>query len=80
MSILGATSGTRIRLVRPNAGYDPDIKRVSELLTEGSVYTVAQLRVGDSHSTVVLVEIPGMRFNTVHFDEVETERDKPCES
>ncbi len=78
MSILGATSGTHIRLVRPNDGYDSATKRVSELLTEGSVYTVDHMCVGSYLSVVLLVEVPGEWFNTIHFDEVETEQGKQC--
>ncbi len=78
MSILGATSGTRIRLVRPNAGYCSDVKLVSELLTEGGVYTVDRMNISNYHAGVVLVEVPGEWFNPIHFDEAETERDNPC--
>ena len=44
-----------------------DSKQAHQFLTEGEVYEVESLNVGGWISHIVLKEIPGQRFNTVHF-------------
>ena len=64
---VNASRGTRVRFVRPNAGYSHD-QRQAELLTEGEVYTVHYTDVHSSSTDLHLMEFPGQKFNTVHFD------------
>ena len=50
-----------------NNGYNSDSKQVKEILEIGVVYTVIDLSVSQSSSTVRLVEFPDKSFNTVNF-------------
>lgn len=66
--VLHCERGSKVCAVRLDAGFDTDSQKAHELLTEGRVYEVESLNIGDWVSYVVLKEIPNQRFNTVHFD------------
>jgi len=59
--------GTRIVFRRPDAGYPGDQARVAKHLTLGATYTIDRMLVESWHTTVFLVEVPHVGFNSVHF-------------
>lgn len=68
-----AKEGTKVVYNSPNAGMPIDqemAKRHS--LVKGEIYTVDHTVVYDWNTQVGLKEIPGVRFNSVLFDEVDT--------
>lgn len=65
-----ARPGTKVRFSRPDAGYLPDQERAAKHLKLGQVYSVESTKVGGSHTTVYLQELPGIGLNSVHFEEV----------
>jgi hypothetical protein len=66
-----APRGTKVKLVHPNAGYDPDVARAKKHLTVGKVYTVNYAITYSWNTDVYLVEIPNVAFNSSMFEEVE---------
>ena len=66
-NVLHCERGRKVKAVELDAGYDSDSKKAHRLLIDGGEYTVARLDVGGSQSDIELLEIPGERFNTVHF-------------
>lgn len=48
-------------------GYPLDEEKARHYLKVGKVYTVARMDVHNWSSTVILQEIPGVEFNSVHF-------------
>ncbi len=50
------------------SGYEAHIATAKQHLTVGQVYTVDHTEVGDFHTDVFLKEIPGVAFNSLHFD------------
>lgn len=48
-------------------GYPLDEEKARRYLKVGQVYTVERMDVHDWSSTIVLQEIPGVEFNSVHF-------------
>ena len=48
-------------------GYPLDEEKARHYLKVGRVYTVERMDVHDWSSTVLLQEIPGVEFNSVHF-------------
>ena len=48
-------------------GYPFDEEKARQLLKVGQVYTVELMDVQNWSSTVLLREIPGVEFNSVHF-------------
>ena len=65
--VLYCERGCKVRAVDLDAGMSGDSKQAHQFLTEGEVYEVESLNVGGWISHIVLKEIPGQRFNTVHF-------------
>jgi len=57
-----------IRAVNLDNGWPDDRVLAKQHLTLGALYTVANSRTWDEASDVELVQIPGVRFNTVHFE------------
>ncbi len=72
---LDTRPGARVVFAHPTNGYSGDVHR-ARMLTIGAEYTVARVSVGDSSSTVELVEFPGELFNTVQFQNM----DEPAET
>ncbi len=70
MNILAAP-GTKVRFSFPNNGYEPDQQLAGKHLTVGAEYTVAGTEVGGWRTEVSLAEVPGLRFNSVLFEDVE---------
>jgi hypothetical protein len=54
-----------------NFGYDSDKEKANKHLKIGQIYTVEFMEVYAWNSLVTLKEIPGIRFNTVHFIDAE---------
>ena len=52
--------------VRCGANDDP-----RTYLTQGAIYTVAEVEAHDWHTKVYLEEFPDLEFNSVHFETVE---------
>ena len=72
-----AMPGDRICLVRPWNGHKSDIDRVNHYLTEGAIYTVDHVEPDTQSTCVYLREIPGIPFNSVHFEDVEKPKYTP---
>ena len=70
-----AIPGTKVKVTEQTAqnGLLGDKEQVQKLLDIGKIYTVAYTEVGQSRTTVYLQELPGEKFNSVNFIEVETE-------
>lgn len=64
---LAEKEGDLIRYYFPDSGYIGDQFQASQHLKVGQTYTVRRLDVGSSSSTVQVVELPGLNFNTVLF-------------
>lgn len=59
-------------------GYDSNREVANKFLIKGNEYTVARTCVGQSSSTVELIEFPNKHFNTVMFrDAIEVNNHKP---
>lgn len=69
--VLHCERGTKVKAVNLDAGWACDQERAHKFLTEGEVYEVECLEVGDWQSTIHLRDFPGERFNTVHFKRCE---------
>lgn len=65
--VLHCERGSKVKAIDLNAGFESDSKQAHELLVEGQIYEVENIRVGGWISSVCLNEFPGKRFNTVHF-------------
>lgn len=59
--------GTYVTYLNKN-GYELNRAYANTVLEEGKQYTVYDIDVGSSYSYVQLVEVPGMWFNTVMFE------------
>ena len=69
--VLHCERGSKVRAVDLDAGFEHDSKQAKELLVEGQVYEVEKINIGGWISTIWLKEIPGEKFNTVHFERCE---------
>jgi hypothetical protein len=58
----------RAKFAHPEAGRKTDAEKCAQLLTVGEIYTVRQVNVGRSSSTVELYDVPHELFNSVMFD------------
>lgn len=63
--------GTEVIFAHPTAGYEHDMRRAANHLTPGAKYTVERAIVEDWTTRVFLQEVPGVAFNSVHFDDVQ---------
>ena len=66
-----AERGSKVRFANPTAGYEFDQEQCRKLLTLGAVYTVASTDVERFSTAVQLKEVPGVRFNSVMFEDAE---------
>lgn len=62
--------GRKVRFLNKN-GTDWDLREAQAFLKEGQVLTVKEIYVDRMMSMVEFVEIPGKRFNSVMFTDVE---------
>jgi len=67
---LETPGGSKIRFSFPDAGYPYDQNTAKKFLKVNKIYTVDYVISGDWESTVYLVEVPSMPFNTVLFENV----------
>ncbi len=65
-----AEPGTKVRFAFPNNGYDFHKETAKQHLIEGEIYTVKITDVGSFHTDVYLQEVPGVKFNSVMFENV----------
>jgi len=68
-----ALPGHKVRLqdyTPGHLGYASQREELARYLTVGQIYTVQQTRIFSSSSTVEVVEVPGVSFNTVFFESV----------
>jgi len=73
-----AKHGAKVVFAYPDNGYDHDIETAKKHLVVGKTYTIDHTDVYDWHTDVWLIEVPGVRFNSVHFqDEEESHAAKP---
>lgn len=70
---LYANEGYKVTVTKKsiNYGYDYDKEKANKHLKAGEIYTVERTEVGGWHTDVFLKEIPGICFNSVHFQPVE---------
>ena len=59
--------GDKIIFAYPDWGYDSDQKQAKKYLQLNKKYTLKEIEIRQSHSTVKLVEIPHEWFNSIHF-------------
>jgi hypothetical protein len=64
-----AQGGTQVVFNHPNAGWPWDQKVAAHHLVVGATYTVERTIVHSSRTEVYLVEVPGVVFNSVLFDD-----------
>ena len=60
--------GTKVIFENPDNGWSHDQEKAKAHLTVGEMYTVQITEVHSSHSHVILKEFPGIKFNTVMFE------------
>lgn len=67
-----AHPGTKVKVTEQTAqnGYKGDQENIKKWLEIEKIYTVAYTEVGQSHTSVILQELPEKRFNSVNFIEV----------
>jgi hypothetical protein len=65
--------GTKVVFSFPENGWPHDKESNAKHLVFGKTYTVAKTDPGSCHTDVFLVEVPGIRFNSVNFRELCTE-------
>ena len=65
-----APYGRRVRFLNKN-GMDYDLEFANEHMEENDILTVKEIYVGRSRSDVEFIEIPGNKFNTVMFKDIE---------
>ena len=66
-----AKRGDKVRFSFPNNGYSMDIEIAKERLKLGEIYTVDYTCVGQSNTSVKLLEVPDRLFNSVQFEDEE---------
>jgi hypothetical protein len=64
-----AEEGHKIKFTSPNAGYEYDQKQAETHLLVNETYTVERTEVGNFSTDVYLKEVPGLKFNSVLFDD-----------
>jgi hypothetical protein len=60
--------GIKVVFAHLDAGYRYDIEKAEKHLVLGNTYTVDYTVVGSFRTDVYLMEIPGVYFNSVQFD------------
>lgn len=66
-----ANTGDQVRFINKN-GLQSDLEKAQEYLQPGEIYTVDRVYIGNWSSKVYLMEVPGVSFNTVCFEDVGT--------
>lgn len=64
-----AKKGHKVVFANPNSGYVGHQKMARKYLTLGKTYTVEKTAVSPWHTDVYLVEVPGIGFNSVLFED-----------
>ena len=64
-----AKEGHKVKFTSPNAGYEYDQKQAETHLLVDGIYTVERTEVHNFSTDVYLKEVPGQKFNSVHFDD-----------
>ncbi len=64
-----AKNGDKVIVSSLTAGYESDQKVAEKHLLIGEVYTVESTQVHSWHTDVYLLEIPGVKFNSVFFED-----------
>jgi len=68
-----AAKGHKIRCSTLDAGYEYDKKVAKSYLKIGNIYTVEKTSVDNWSTSVSLQEFPGKNFNSVFFEDVESQ-------
>ena len=71
MMSLDTKPGDKVLFDKPNQGHERDTQRALKHLVVGDEYTVERLDVAEWSSEVFFKEVPGVGFNTVHFQNVQ---------
>lgn len=74
-----ALNGHKVKCKTFNAGYDHDKETAKKYLKLWSDYEVERTEVGNWYTDVYLKQFPGVRFNSVFFEDAEIqdeEKDK----
>ena len=64
-----AEHGDKVKFSVPDAGYSYNREQCKKHLELGKVYTIDYTEVISYHTDVYLVEIPGIAFNSVNFED-----------
>ncbi len=75
-----ALPGHMVRCSTHTAGYEYHQEIARKHLKLGAEYTVDHTVVGGWHTDVFLVEVPGVAFNSVFFEDVEPQEDEKNQS
>ena len=62
------TKGSKVIFAHPSYGWPSDVTKAAKHLTLNNIYTVDRTEVHSDYTDVYLVEHPGIRFNSVQFD------------
>lgn len=66
-----AKPGTKVKCAYPNNGYSGDREHIKKLgIDNKMIFTVDYINVYGYSSTVYFIEMPGVAFNTVNFEEI----------
>jgi len=68
-----AQEGFKVKVTTLKGGYDPDQKLAEKHLEVGKEYTIDSTSVSGWHTNVKLKEIPNITFNSVFFEDVESQ-------
>lgn len=71
-----ALKGHKVRFAFPDNGWDSDKKHASEYLIKNEIYTVDFTSVSGFSTSVKLEEFPNTFFNSVHFEDVESQSEE----
>jgi hypothetical protein len=68
---IGTKPGARVRFEHPKSGWPWERIVAKAHLSIGRIYTMTSIDVGQSETRITLREVPGVSFNSVHFDNVD---------
>lgn len=71
-----AIKGHKVKCSTLSAGYEFHQELAKKHLTIGDTYTVDYTNVDSWHTDVFLEEIPNVKFNSVFFEDVESQSDE----
>ncbi len=66
---LNTAKGQKVVFLNRN-GYDPEREHAASILETGAEYTVQNIKISNSYSSVRVAEFPDTSFNTVMFENV----------